>query len=77
MCVAWMIMPAPRKSSDLKNACVTRWKSAATVLPAPSATNMKPSWLMVEYARIFLMSYCTTASSPPTSAVVTPMAITM
>ena len=77
VCVAWMITPAPRKSSDLKNAWVTRWKSAATGCPAPSATNMNPSWLIVEYARIFLMSYCTTASIPPSSAVVRPMIITM
>jgi len=40
VCVAWMIAPAPRKSSDLKNACVIRWKSAATSPPVPSAMNM-------------------------------------
>ncbi len=28
--VAWFTEPEPRKSSDLKNACVIRWKIAAT-----------------------------------------------
>ena len=39
----WMMTPAPRNSSDLKNACVTRWKSAAPTLAAPSAMNISPS----------------------------------
>ena len=28
--VAWLTEPAPRKSSALKQACVSRWKIAAT-----------------------------------------------
>ena len=73
VCAAWMMTPAPRKMSDLKNACVVRWKSAAVALPAPRATNMRPSWLIVEYAATFLMSCCTAASSPPRRAVAAPM----
>ncbi len=69
----WMMTPAPRKSSDLKNACVTRWKSAAPTLAAPSAMNMSPSCEMVEYASTFLTSCWTAASSPPTIAVIDPM----
>ena len=38
--VAWMTEPDPRKSSALKNACVARWKIAATGAPTPSARNM-------------------------------------
>ena len=44
----WMIEPAPRNSVALKKACVIRCSIAMPTAPAPSATNMKPSWLTVE-----------------------------
>ncbi len=43
-----MTEPAPRNKHALKNAWAARWKIAATQLPVPAATNMKPSWLTVE-----------------------------
>ena len=38
--VAWFTEPEPRNSSALKNACVNRWKIAATYPPTPSAIIM-------------------------------------
>ena len=59
----WITLPEVRKSSALKAACVIRWKKANAQAPTPSAANMKPSWLMVEYASTFLMSRCGIAAS--------------
>ena len=64
--------PAPRNRHALKNACVPRWKIAAVQLPVPAATNMKPSWLMVEYASTFLRSVCANAMNAAVSAVSRP-----
>ena len=36
----WLTDPAPRNSSALKNACVKRWKTAATQAPTPNAMTM-------------------------------------
>ena len=38
----------------------------------PAATNMKPSWLTVEYASTFLRSVCANAMNAATSAVSRP-----
>ena len=54
-----MTEPAPRNSSALKKACVKTWKKPAANAPTPTPRNMKPSWLTVEYASTFLMSFCT------------------
>ena len=40
LCTAWMTLPAARKSSALKNACVVRWKNPPSAEPAPSAAIM-------------------------------------
>jgi hypothetical protein len=45
---AWITLPAPRKRSALKNACVMRWKIPDAKAPTPMARNMYPSWLTVE-----------------------------
>ena len=37
---AWMTIPAARKSSALKNACVIRWNIAFAYAPMPAARNM-------------------------------------
>ena len=37
---AWMMIPAARKSSALKKACVIRWNIAAEYAPTPAPTNM-------------------------------------
>ena len=42
--------------------------------PTPTARNMNPIWLMVEYAMTRLMSYCTMAIDPAKIAVTTPTA---
>ena len=39
-CMPWITEPAPRKSSALKKACVTRWKIAAVKAPVPRPRNM-------------------------------------
>ncbi len=36
----WITLPAPRKSSALKKAWVTRWKMPAAYAPTPTPTNM-------------------------------------
>ena len=36
----WITLPAPKNSRPLKNACVIRWKIAATYAPTPAAANM-------------------------------------
>ena len=46
--MACMTLPAARNSSDLKKACVIKWKIPAANTPAPQPRNMYPSWLMVE-----------------------------
>ena len=38
--------------------------------------NMKPSWLTVEYASTFLMSFCAKAMAAATTAVSAPIIIT-
>ena len=67
-----MTLPEVRNSSALNAACVTRWKKANAHAPTPSAANMNPSWLMVEYARTFLMSRCGMAASAAPSAEMSP-----
>ena len=37
---AWMTMPAARKSSALKKACVIRWNIELAYAPSPAARNM-------------------------------------
>src|SRR6266581_1040067 len=45
---------------------------AAENAPTPTATNMVPSWLTVEYASTRLMSFCRSAIVAPSSAVRAP-----
>ena len=66
----WLTEPAPRNSSALKNACVKRWNTAPVHAPTPRPITMYPSWLIVEYARTFLMSSCTNASAAPMRIVI-------
>src|SRR5213082_224863 len=68
--------PDPRKRQALKNACVIRWKMPAQYTPTPTLMNMKPSWLTVEYARTFLMSYWKKPIDAANSAVRTPTTAT-
>src|SRR5690349_24743409 len=68
--------PAPRNKHALKNACVNTWKKPAANAPQPAAANMKPSWLTVEYASTFLISFCTQPIVAASSAVSAPVTAT-
>lgn len=56
-----MIDPEHRNSIALKKACVEMWKKASCGRFSPMVTIMSPSWLDVEKAIIFLMSFCVRA----------------
>src|ERR1035438_1189888 len=73
---AWITDPDPRNSRALKNACVNRWKMATQYAPTPSARNMYPSWLTVEYASTRLISFCTSAMVAARMAVSAPITAT-
>jgi hypothetical protein len=68
------MFPAARKRSALKKAWVTKWNIPAASAPTATAKIMYPIWLMVEYARMRLMSNWTQAISAAISAVATPIA---
>lgn len=53
----WIIDPEQRKSIALKNACVQMWRKASCGWFRPIVTIMSPSWLEVENATIFLISF--------------------
>src|SRR6266581_7278638 len=71
-----MTLPEPRNSRALKKACVMRWKIPAANAPTPSARNMYPSWLTVEYASTRLISFCTSAMVAARIAVNAPIEAT-
>src|SRR5215208_5606677 len=71
-----MTDPEPRNSRPLKKPWVTRWKIAAAYAPTPSAANMYPSWLNVEYASTRLMSVWVIAIDAARMAVKMPIAAT-
>jgi hypothetical protein len=73
---AWMTEPEPRNRQALKKAWVTTWNIPATNAPTPHARNMYPSCDTVEYARTFLMSFCTRPIVAAKSAVNPPMTAT-
>lgn len=56
-----MIDPEQRNSMALKKACVEMWKKASCGRFSPMVTIIRPSWLDVENAMIFLMSFCVRA----------------
>lgn len=57
----WMMDPEQRKSKALKKAWVTMCKNASLGWFSPSVSIIRPSWLEVENAMIFLMSFCVRA----------------
>lgn len=57
----WINEPEQRNSNALKKACVQICKNARSGWFKPIATIIKPSWLDVENATIFLMSFCVKA----------------
>lgn len=52
-----MIRPEHRNSMALKKACVEMCRKASWGRSRPIVTIMRPSWLEVEKAMIFLMSF--------------------
>lgn len=62
--VLWIIEPEHRNSVDLNVAWVIMWKMARFGWLIPIATIIRPSWLDVEKAITFLMSFCDTAHVP-------------
>lgn len=57
----WIIAPEQRNSMALKKACVEMWRKASCGRFRPMVTIISPSWLDVEKAMIFLMSFCVRA----------------
>lgn len=58
---AWMIDPEQRNSMALKKAWVEMCRKASCGRFSPMVTIINPSWLDVEKAMIFLMSFCVRA----------------
>lgn len=57
----WMMEPEQRKSMALKKAWVQMCRNASCGWFSPIVTIIRPSWLDVENATIFLMSFCVRA----------------
>lgn len=57
----WIMDPEHKNSMALKKACVQIWKKAKWGMFNPIATTIRPSWLDVEKAIIFLISFCVRA----------------
>ncbi len=53
----WIIRPEHRNNIALKKAWVEMWRKASWGRSRPIVTIMRPSWLEVEKAMIFLMSF--------------------
>lgn len=53
----WIIDPEHRNSIALKKAWVQMWRKASWGCPRPMVTIISPSWLDVEKATIFLISF--------------------
>lgn len=57
----WIIDPEQRNNIALKKACMEIWRKASCGRFSPMVTIISPSWLEVEKAMIFLMSFCVSA----------------
>lgn len=68
----WIIDPEQRNSMALKNACVQMWRKAKWGWLIPIVTIMRPSWLEVEKAIIFLMSFWVSAQIAVKRVVIAP-----
>lgn len=68
----WITEPEHRKSIALKNACVQMWRNASCGWFRPMVTIMRPSWLEVEKATIFLISFWVRAQIAVNSVVIAP-----
>lgn len=68
----WMIDPEHRNSMALKKAWVEMCKKASCGRFSPMVTIISPSWLDVEKAMIFLMSFCVRAQVAANSVDIAP-----
>lgn len=68
----WIIDPEQRKSIALKKACVQMWRKARWGWLRPIVTIIRPSWLEVENATIFLISFCVRAHVAVNRVVIAP-----
>lgn len=68
----WIIDPEHRNSMALKNACVQMCRKARCGWLIPIVTIMRPSWLEVEKATIFLISFWVRAQIAVNSVVIAP-----
>ena len=73
--VSWSMMPTTMNNAALKTAWANSSKltaTAASAVPAPATTNMKPSWLTVPKASSSLRSCWRSARKPPAIIVTRP-----
>lgn len=68
----WIIEPEHKNNMALKKACVQICKKARYGWLIPRVTIISPSWLDVEKATIFLMSFCVRAHRAVNSVVIEP-----
>ena len=68
----WIIEPEHINSMALKKAWVQMWRKARCGWLIPMVTIINPSWLEVENATIFLMSFCVKAQIAVNSVVIAP-----
>lgn len=73
----WMMDPEHINSMALKNACVQMCRKARWGWLMPIVTIIRPSWLEVEKAMIFLMSFWVSAHIAVNSVVTAPRHIVM
>lgn len=68
----WIIEPEHKNNMALKKACIEMCKKASCGWFRPIVTIMRPSWLDVEKAIIFLMSFWVRAQNAVNRVVVAP-----
>lgn len=68
----WIMEPEHRNNIALKNAWVQMCRNARWGWLIPTVTIMRPSWLEVEKATIFLMSFWVRAQIAVNSVVIAP-----
>lgn len=68
----WMNEPEHRKRSALKKECMVMWRKARVGWFSPSIVIIRPSWLVVDRAIIFLISCCVIAAVAANIVVVAP-----
>lgn len=68
----WIIVPEHKNNIALKNAWVQMWKKANCGWFNPIVTIINPSWLEVEKATIFLISFWVKAQAAVKSVVIAP-----